>query len=150
MAVRSSITGMAEGMNFTAKKWSVKPKHPKSICVAAFPEQFKKLHPERGAAGGIKWRSKPKAILDAVYSSIATLFKIANPWCKICELRGNHVIHGTEDVHHSRGKQGLLYFDVRWFVPCCRSCHSWAENNVESAMAIGVTCQKGDWNKETE
>ena len=129
-------------------KFVVKKKQPKSICMSAFPEQFKRLHPERGAAGGVKWRSKSKEAQDAVYAAIAKLFKAAHPTCRICELRGNVPPRWTDDVHHSRGREGLLLFDVRYFIAACRTCHTWAEDNKEAARALGVTAQRGDWDKE--
>ena len=129
------------------KPFIKKRKQPKSICVAAFPEQFRRLHPERGAAGGVKGRSKPKEVLDAVYSGIADLFKRLNPWCSICPKRGR-TARPTEDIHHSHGKDGLLYFYVKWFIPACRDCHSWAGDNVAAARALGVTAPEGEWNKQ--
>jgi len=137
-----------------ARSFVRKPKQPKApwtrIKSPGFKAQQSGLRPDTGPAGGIKWRSKPKAVLDAVYSAIATMFKLAHPWCKICELRRLSPIHGTEDVHHSKGRGGLLLLDVRWYIPTCRSCHQWAGDNIEAARAIGVTCPKGNWNKETE
>jgi hypothetical protein len=128
-------------------KYVVKKKQGKALWARTFPSQAAALHPERGAAGGVKWRSKSKEVLDAVYNAIAALFKTAHPTCRICELRGN-VPRWTDDVHHSRGREGLLLFDVRYFIAACRTCHTWAEDNKEAARALGVTAQRGDWDKE--
>lgn len=114
----------------------VKPKQRKSIAMQAFPEQFKSLRPENTKAGGVKSRSQPMEVRMAVYRAIADMFKVANPLCKVCQLKGNVPPRYTDDVHHSRGRDGLLLFDVRYFVAACRQCHCYLHDNPEEAKKL--------------
>ena len=121
----------------------------RTVDAPGFKAQAAQLHPEKHEAGGVKARSAPKAVMDAIYSEIAKLFKHAYPWCEACvAIRNVHASSAreTEDVHHKRGKVGLLLFDVRHFIPVCRTCHDWIGDNPEKARELGLLCEKGQWN----
>ena len=130
------------------KPWQ-KKKQPKANWMRAFPDQAKALHPETGAAGGIKGRSGSKKLRDAIYVPIADMFKLVNPFCVACPLIFKSRPSKTVDVHHSRGKDGLLLFDVRWFKPVCRACHTWIGDNPKEASALGLV-DLVNWRKETD
>lgn len=55
--------------------------------------------------------------------------------------------HACQDCHHSRGKLGPLLMDERFWVPTCRSLHSWIQDNPAEARTLGLLCEKGLWNK---
>ena len=134
-------------------KFELKKKRAKAIWTQAYPAQHKKLYPENTARGGVKAQSGSKKMRDAIYSEIAKLFKAAFPYCEACKaIRHCNAAHArpTEDVHHKRGKVGLLYFDVRHWISVCRACHTWIGDNIEAARAIGLLCERGDWNREDE
>ena len=136
-------------------KFQRKPKRAKALWTQikspGFQAQAAQLHPERAAHGGMSAISASKKVRDAVYRGIAELFKLQFPFCQCCvSVRKVRLAAPTEDVHHSRGKSGLLYFDVRWFVPVCRKCHIWIGDNLEKARELGVVCDKGEWNSERE
>ena len=121
------------GLNF-------KKKTNTAIWVKAFPDQAKKLRPERTEAGGIRARSCSEAVRMAVYLPIAALFKEVHPWCELCQ-----VIKGpgfdsqpTDDVHHLFGRAGLLLFDIRHFKASCRWCHDWVRDNPAKARELGL------------
>lgn len=122
------------------KPWN-KPKRKKALWVTAFPKQAKALHPERGASGGIRGQSGSAAVRTAVYNAIAKVFKSVeeNEFCLACHLRELPRLNRTEDIHHAKGRVGLLLFDVRYFKPVCRSCHTWLENNPNEAIKLGLT-----------
>lgn len=130
-----------------------KPKRPKSICLSAFPEQFARLRPERTAAGGIKSRSQSEAVRMAVYRGIASMFAMAHPYCDACRrinsVDANFMTqpHHRDHTHHIRGRDGLLLFDVRYFLSVCEAAHRWIDANREAAMKLGLLAKKGDWNK---
>jgi hypothetical protein len=119
-------------------KFVVKKKQGKALWARTFPSQAAALHPERGAAGGVKWRSKSKEAQDAVYAAIAKLFKAANPWCLICLKNGKQT--PIQDVHHSLGRIGLYLLDVRHFIPVCRCCHEWCHAHPEDAKKLLTSC----------
>jgi hypothetical protein len=131
---------------------TARTKKPKAnwttIQSPGFRAQRQRLRPEHSMAGGIKWRSIPQEVLMSVYRPIAEMFKLAHPYCRICELKGNVPPRYTDSVHHSRGRAGLLLLDIRFFVAACMTCHNWATDNPDKARALGVTCAKGEWNRQ--
>jgi len=135
-------------------KFIPKPKQPKSLSYRTFPEQFEKLHPERSKTGGIKSRSQPKEIRDAVYKAINELYATAHPYCECCHLIfpedpvAQGELHFRDDTHHTKGKDGLLYFDVRWFKSACRKAHVWIDSHRDEARKLGLLCEAGEWNKQ--
>jgi hypothetical protein len=52
----------------------------------------------------------------AVYNAINRMFLIMNLECGVCG--GN-----SEEVHHKKGRDGILLFDIRFWLPVCRRCH---------------------------
>lgn len=124
-----------------------KLKRPKSICVAAFPKQFKKLNPERSAAtAGLRGRSASEALRMEIYRPIASMFKELNPLCHACKIIKLDAMAGstgfvplfTQDVHHNRGRSGLLLFDTRHWLAVCRQCHDWIGAHPDEAMKLGL------------
>lgn len=127
-------------------------KKPKAPWMSAYPDQAAKLRPERSKSGGVKGRSGSKAVRDAVYSAINQIYRLAHPWCECCDLIWEGVYfpaHTATDTHHMRGKEGLLYFDVRYFKSACRKAHDWIGANPESARNLGLLCQDGEWGKQS-
>jgi hypothetical protein len=128
-----------------------KLKRPLSICVAAFPSQFAQLRPENGKAGGVKSRSQPQAVREAVYAGINELYAAAHPYCNACHKIWPQdpialKLHFRDDTHQTRGKDGLLYFDVRWFLSACRRAHQWIGEHPKEARELGLLCDEGQWN----
>jgi hypothetical protein len=114
----------------------MKPKKQiKNIAAQAFPSQFERLRPESGKAGGVKARSGTEARRMAVYVGIAEMYKQARPCCAcrlpMCET-------DASDVHHKLGREGLLLFDVRHWLPVCRPCHDWIHAHPEEAKRLGL------------
>jgi hypothetical protein len=116
--------------------------------VGAFQKQAQSLRPENSAVGGIRSRSQPEAQRMQVYSGIVKLFLLVHRLCRRC---GGHELSGLEDtkltVHHTHGREGMLLFDVRYWIPLCLKCHQFVGRNVEQSRAAGYLCDKGDWGK---
>lgn len=121
-----------------------KHKTKPNIAREAFPEQFKALRPENSKAGGAKARSQPHAVRMAVYVPIRELFLTQNPLCQCCDVIYKH-LHGTpsnlrvrfaDEVHHKRGRDGLLLFDVRYWRATCRECHSFIHTHPKEAHQL--------------
>ena len=59
-------------------------------------------------------------------------------------------------VHHVRGRQGVLLCDTRFFHPVCGACHTWIDANRAKARGIlaargtnrglALLCQPGEFN----
>ena len=107
-----------------------------AIWTKAFPAQAKKLRPENTIAGGVKARSGSEAMRMEVYRGIAEMFKRDRPVCEICPRIFNRCAFRTEDVHHVKGRDGLLLFHTKYFVAVCRGCHAWIHDNPKVAALI--------------
>lgn len=117
------------------KKWG------KALWATAFPEQHKKLRPEQTKAGGVRYRSVSEDMRMAIYVPIAKMFKEHNPWCQCCAIiRGidPNDARVTEDIHHTRGREGLLLFDIRYWLAACRICHNWIKDHPKEAIELGL------------
>lgn len=112
----------------------------KAPWVRTYPDQAKRLSPERSQAGGVKSRSDSERVRMAVYNRIAQLFKAAYPFCQTHHIISPNIgnVARTEDVHHLRGRSGLLLFDIRSWKACCRECHNWIGANPEKATRLGL------------
>ena len=119
----------------------MKPKKQiKNIAAQAFPSQFTRLRPEHGKAGGIKARSGTEARRMEIYNAIREVFLFrsinadfnsCNRTCGVCKS-----VFASE-VHHKLGREGLLLFDVRHWLPVCRTCHDWIHAHPIEAAARG-------------
>lgn len=49
------------------------------------------------------------------------------------------------DVHHKRGRLGLLLTDTRFWIPLCRRHHAWVGANPNQARELGLLALPGEW-----
>lgn len=129
-------------------------KKPLAIWRKAFPKQAKRLRPEGGAVAGIKFRSGSEAARMAVYNGILEFWNKLHPYCDACQRIymthrvGNPNLHAQTTNHHKKGRDGLLLFDVRHFLPCCLWSHRWIDANKDEARSLGLLAAPGEWNKQ--
>ena len=136
-------------------KFEAKKKRPLALWTTAFKSQHKALRPENGAAGGVKARSQSESVRMEIYNAIRALYLKANPFCEchtqIDDLRKmpTQTIMRTQSsqIHHKRGRDGLLLFDVRYFCACCAGCHTWIDAHRTEAQALGLLAKEG-WRKQ--
>lgn len=109
----------------------------------------KKLESASRKIGGIRARTALHDARMAVYRAIKELFLLKEPTCQACRFfRGQNANPlWSDDVHHTRGREGLLLFDVRFFKAVCIPCHSKIHDNPELSRKFGLLCEKGDWNR---
>lgn len=120
------------------------------IKSPGFSEQQSQLRPEKEPARALKFRSNLGAVMNAIYLEIADLFKLRHPWCQCCALiRGidHNDARLTTDVHHVRGRDGLLLFDVRWYKAACRPCHVWIGEHPKEAVKLKLLAERGEWGR---
>ena len=135
-------------------KFEQKKKRPLALWTTAFKSQHKALRPENTAAGGVKARSQSESVRMEIYNAIRALYLKANPFCECHDqTRGSRrdfsqpYREKSTQIHHKRGRDGLLLFDVRHFCACCSSCHSWIDAHRTEAQALGLLA-KEDWRKQ--
>ena len=54
------------------------------------------------------------------------------------------------EVHHTRGRQGPLLLDERFWIGVCRKCHVWIHRNPNEARSLGLLAPMGQWNKQVK
>lgn len=74
-----------------------------------------------------------------VYNAIRVLYQITHPWCELCEIIwGDTSMHELDDNHHTKGRDGLLLFDPRYFKSTCRKAHQWVKDNPNEAKRLDI------------
>ena len=85
--------------------------------------------------GYIKKVSKKMGKTTRSYSKQRKEFLLDHPMChaKIynCTLR-------AIEVHHKQGRD-KYHLDQATWLPVCRNCHNWIENNPEDAIELGYS-----------
>ncbi len=109
----------------------------KAIWTKAFPKQAKALRPERRGQG-VKAQSGSQKARSDVYRAIADAYRLAHPLCEACNNGPKVPQRWTDDIHHKRGRIGLLLFDVRYFMAVCRRCHDFIHQHPKEAKALGL------------
>lgn len=127
-------------------KFKPKPKHPKACWIRAYPRQARALRPENSGQG-VKSRSGGEKARMAVYNAIKEIWMLRYPSCMI---GSGECVDVASEVHHRRGRNGLLLVDVRHWLAVCPACHAWIHAHPAEARAKGWLAQPGQWNKETE
>lgn len=61
---------------------------------------------------------------------------------KICEHP--ECSNPSEDLHHAKGRVGILLTDTRYFKALCRKCHRWVEENPTDAKSMGLSFSRLD------
>ena len=101
----------------------------------------------RGRCKPCAMREKPQKISQVSdkrkqdnksYTTLRKLFLDAHPECAC-----GGVIKGCDGmattIHHSRGRIGSLYLDVRYFKGLTLSCHAWVELHPIEAKEMGLS-----------
>lgn len=137
---------MTSSLKKKTSKFQPRKKRAPAIWTQAFPAQHSAIHPERQEAGGIKMRGASEKVRMGIYFPIAELYKAHNSWCEACKIitpispveSDLQEINLTDDVHHRRGRSGLLLFDIRHWLAVCRTCHDWIRDNPKKARELGL------------
>lgn len=73
--------------------------------------------------------------INASYTKLRREYLLDHPVChaKIhkCSL------HATE-IHHKQGR-GVYHLDTLTWLPVCRNCHNWIENNPTESYELGFS-----------
>jgi hypothetical protein len=82
-------------------------------------------------------RSSKRAKQEREYSLLRAKFLVAHPLCQ-AKLPGICTVNST-DVHHMRGRIGMLLTDDSNFLSVCRACHNWIELHPVEAKELGFS-----------
>lgn len=74
------------------------------------------------------------------YKIIRDLFIKDNPICKAqINNRYSKCSNESTDIHHKRGRIGIYLTAVAYFLPVCRSCHSYIETHPDESKELGFS-----------
>ncbi len=80
-------------------------------------------------------QSKKMGKITRSYSKMRKEFLLNKPMCHAriykCSLRAT-------DIHHMRGR-GKYHLDTETWLPVCRNCHMWIEENSEDSKELGFS-----------
>lgn len=83
----------------------------------------------------IKKVSKKMAKANNAYSKLRKIFLNNHSICHAKIFKCS--LHATE-VHHKKGR-GKYHLDTNTWLPVCRNCHTWIENNPSDAVELGFS-----------
>lgn len=83
----------------------------------------------------IKKVSKKMAKANNAYSKLRKIFLSNHAICHAKIYKCS--LHATE-VHHKKGR-GKYHLDTTTWLPVCRNCHNWIENNPAEAIELGFS-----------
>lgn len=122
-------------------------KQPAALWTKAYPDQVRRRTAANTA--GCAHRSDVEKLRQTVYAGIREMFLRGNRACAGCYYVAKTMQPSRAvDVHHQRGREGLLLFDVRYFIPLCRRCHEFVEANKEKAREFGLEAERGYWGRQ--
>lgn len=105
---------------------------------------------------GLKKQSASMRRRLAKYYPIKAEFlsRTENKWCAICIARRNDgeavKIRAATEIHHSRGRNGSLLCDTRFFIPSCFHCRLFPHEQPEKARKLGLLSSPAEWNTPPE
>lgn len=112
-------------------------KRPKALWWQALhPDGLPVRQPAR-----IRPRSDRMARAMRVYCRMARGFLRQNPTCQFPGCR-----EPSREVHHSRGRVGVLLLLVQFWRAVCSSHHRWIGEHPVEARELGLLCNVGEWN----
>ena len=79
--------------------------------------------------------SKKMAKVNAEYSKLRIEYLGEHP---MCHAKIHNCTLQATDIHHMRGR-GKYHLDTKTWLPVCRNCHNWIENNPEEAKELGFS-----------
>lgn len=62
-----------------------------------------------------------------------------HPYCE-AEIQCHGLL--AIEIHHKKGRCGLLLTDIKYFLAVCRTCHDWIEENVIQAKELGLSLDR--------
>jgi|TARA_R100000541_G_scaffold16916_3_gene26601 hypothetical protein len=92
---------------------------------------------------GINNYSKKMSKLNAAYTKMRVPYLTDNP---VCHANIHNCSIKATDIHHKQGR-GLNHLNVDTWLPVCRNCHMWIEENTVEAIELGFSLPRTQENK---
>lgn len=79
--------------------------------------------------GKLRSVSKKRNNQKGDYKTMAAQFLEVRPECQVCFLEHPNWARSSEEVHHIRGREGLMLTRKEFWLAVCRPCHNLIEMN---------------------
>jgi len=56
----------------------------------------------------------------------------------VCHAKIHECSLRATEIHHKKGR-GKYLLDITTWLPVCRNCHNWIENNPEDSYELGLS-----------
>lgn len=115
------------------------------------PKRKKAIWLSLPGAADWKRRNKPARTRTEArrreYARLRLLF-LERRECQVCAV---YPAKKATQVHHTRGRAGVLLLVQKWWVPVSAAGHQWIHANPEEARrrtwyGLPLLCKPGDWN----
>ena len=106
----------------------------KSCSIVVYQKKAQEKSKEKKVV--IKQKTDRKKSLDAIYSIIRPLFLKERP---LCEANLPGCTKRATQVHHVKGRRGLLYIMSHYFRAHCGNCHRWVTDHSKEAKEMGIS-----------
>lgn len=80
---------------------------------------------------------------EKMYLAIRKIYFMLCPICSVCEG------YNADEIHHKKGREGDLLFDVRYWLPVHRQCHTYIETHPQEAYERGWSLSRLSKEEET-
>ena len=90
--------------------------------------------------GTIKPRSDKRSKEETIYKDLRRQYLNQHDLCK-AKIVSNCSVAATE-IHHKKGRIGFLLINTTFWLPVCRACHNWIEQNPITAKGLGFSLSR--------
>jgi len=73
--------------------------------------------------------------INAAYAKLRKQYLLDK---SVCHAKIHKCSIKATDVHHKKGR-GIYHLDVSTWMPLCRNCHAWIEENPSEAYELGFS-----------
>lgn len=124
------------------------PEHPthkvyaRNKCVACYSTWYQQRRRKRVTLLDPKKRSEARkttdqrALLNLVYKILCVELK---PIHRRCEANLLGCTHKANEIHHQKGRKGILLIMSSHFKYVCSSCHRWITDHSGPAKELGLS-----------
>ena len=106
-----------------------------SCCSAECAYQAKKN------GKGMKKKSDNREKMERTYYSLRESW-LSRPENRMCAVKLDGCMIQATEVHHKKGREGVLLIDQSKWLPVCRFCHDFITENSRWAISKGFSISR--------
>lgn len=90
---------------------------------------------------GAKARTDDRAKMERTYYSLRESW-LSRPENRMCAVKLDGCMIQATEVHHKKGREGVLLIDQSKWLPACRNCHNYITENSKWAISKGFSISR--------